>query len=110
MPGHPVHTYMEENKYTKKLIKSITPLFKKIIKAKETGIKQLKTHLNKLRQIELHFQRKENQLFPKLEHTGFSGPSKVMWGKHDEIRNKFKVIEKTLQDGDFKKIKEYLND
>ncbi|MCK7471987.1 MAG: hemerythrin domain-containing protein [Desulfomicrobium escambiense] len=43
-----------------------------------------------LRPIIVHFERKENQLFPFLERTGFTGPSKVMWGKHDEIRTGFR--------------------
>ncbi|MBN2396075.1 MAG: DUF438 domain-containing protein [Candidatus Atribacteria bacterium] len=106
MPGHPVNTYMEENKYAKKLVKSISPLFKKIVKTKEKGVELLSRQLHELKQIELHFQRKENQLFPKLEKEEFSGPSKVMWGKHDEIRNRLKIIEKALQDGDFKQVKD----
>jgi len=67
---------------------------------------KLKETLLKLKQIELHFQRKENQLFPKLEKEGFTGPSKVMWGKHDEIRNQFKTIEKALENSDYKEIKD----
>jgi hypothetical protein len=36
--------------------------------------------------IDQHYQRKENLLFPILERHGIVGPSKVMWGKDDEVR------------------------
>ncbi|MBN1697216.1 MAG: DUF438 domain-containing protein [Spirochaetales bacterium] len=100
MPGHPLHTYMEENRAAEKLLKSIAPLLKKIDKIKETGVEELKNRLEELKRINLHFTRKENQLFPKLEQAGFYGPTRVMWGKHDEIRTMFSETEKALQTGD----------
>ncbi len=39
-----------------------------------------------------HYVKKENALFPLLEKRGFSGPSKVMWGKHDEVRRLLKEL------------------
>ncbi len=72
-PGHPVFTYMEENRVAKELIVEIR--------------KQPKPELlEKLGQIEIHYTRLENQLFPMLEKKKFEGPSQVMWAKHDEIR------------------------
>ncbi len=56
--------------------------------------------LSELKLIELHYIRKENQLFPYLEKTGFTGPSKVMWGKHDEIRDLFRFADQSYQAGD----------
>ncbi len=41
---------------------------------------------NDLMDVEKHYQRKENALFSKLEAHGITGPSKVMWAKHDDIR------------------------
>ena len=41
---------------------------------------------NKLFDVDKHYQRKEYLLFPYLEKVGITGPPKVMWGKHDEIR------------------------
>jgi hypothetical protein len=40
--------------------------------------------------VDKHYRRKENLLFPFLEKYGISGPPKVMWGKHDEIRDLLK--------------------
>jgi hypothetical protein len=37
-----------------------------------------------------HYVLKENALFPYLEKHGFPGPSKVMWSKHNEVREMLK--------------------
>ncbi|TXT44281.1 MAG: hypothetical protein FD137_1622 [Spirochaetes bacterium] len=49
-----------------------------------------------LSKLIVHYARKENQLFPYLEKHKFTGPSRVMWGKHDEIRELFKETEAAL--------------
>ncbi|MEZ5197408.1 MAG: hemerythrin domain-containing protein [Bacteroidales bacterium] len=41
--------------------------------------------------VDKHYQRKENLLFPYLEKYGITGPPKVMWGKHDETRGYLKA-------------------
>jgi hypothetical protein len=46
--------------------------------------------------IEKHYQRKENLLFPFLERYGITGPSKVMWGKDDEVRGLLKGLVEAL--------------
>ncbi|MCK7488840.1 MAG: hemerythrin domain-containing protein [Anaerotruncus sp.] len=48
--------------------------------------------------ITVHYTRKENQLFPFLEKHGFTGPSRVMWGKHDEIRAILKEAQAALDE------------
>ncbi|MFX1286338.1 MAG: DUF438 domain-containing protein [Promethearchaeota archaeon] len=77
IPGHPVHTYMHENQVARTLISEI----------RQTS--NLET-VKKLQKIEIHYTRLENQLFPRLENVGFTGPSQVMWAKHDEIRELFR--------------------
>ncbi|MCG3224067.1 MAG: DUF438 domain-containing protein, partial [Candidatus Heimdallarchaeota archaeon] len=72
-PGHPIHTYMEENRAAEKLIVSI----------RENPTPEL---VRKLADIEIHYTRLENQLFPILEKNLFEGPTQVMWAKHDEVR------------------------
>jgi DUF438 domain-containing protein len=42
--------------------------------------------------FERHYRRKENLLFPYLERYGFTGPSTVMWGIHDQIRAQIKAL------------------
>ena len=72
-PGHPIHTYMEENRVAKELIENI----------RKNPTPEL---IQKLADIEIHYTRLENQLFPMLEKKEFEGPTQVMWAKHDEVR------------------------
>jgi DUF438 domain-containing protein len=80
-PGHPIHTYMAENDVAKGLIAEIR---------KEPS----KSLVEQLSKIIIHYTRLENQLFPILEQKDFSGPSQVMWSKHDEVRDLFHNQEK----------------
>ncbi|MCM8830967.1 MAG: DUF438 domain-containing protein [Candidatus Omnitrophica bacterium] len=76
-PSHPISLFKKENEEIKKLLDQI-----KNVKDKN----QLKELLVKLKDIDIHYSRKEQLLFPYLEKAGFFGPSKVMWGKDNEIR------------------------
>ena len=95
IPGHPIYTFIEENKEAKRILKQLVKGVKKLKKVtpKEKDILNFKDHFERLREIEKHFQRKENQLFPMLEAKKFTGPTKVMWGKHDEIREMIRNID-----------------
>lgn len=46
--------------------------------------------LENLSRINLHYLRKENQLFPVLELHEITGPTEVMWAIHDDIRQALK--------------------
>lgn len=83
--GHPIHTYMSENRKAETIILKMQAIHD----IKKEG-DQLSAGLADLRKIDLHYTRKENQLFPLLEAHGISGPSKVMWALHDDIRKMFK--------------------
>ncbi len=75
--GHPVHTLMLENRFAEGIMDEIECL---------EDMAKLSDLLGRLAEIEKHYLRKENQLFPILEAKGISGPSKVMWALHDDIR------------------------
>lgn len=94
LPGHPVHTYRLENRELRKKIPSL----------KNSSRGDFAERLKDLKLIELHYVRKENQLFPFLESVGFTGPSKVMWGKHDEIRDMFRNLDLSFQNGDEREV------
>jgi len=102
--GHPVDVMLKENGELKKLAVSIRQLLEEI---KNSGDKNLDQNLLKLRgffnnlyDVDKHYLRKEYLLFPYLEKLGISGPPKVMWGKHDEIRGQIKgAIELLKTDG-----------
>jgi DUF438 domain-containing protein len=104
-PGHPVHTLKKENEAIKWEVESLEKIFaetdavKDGEEAKEAYTK-IKSHFISLMDVEKHYSRKENLLFPFLEKYGVTGPSSVMWGKHDEIRGMLKGVFKTLDKTD----------
>ena len=48
-------------------------------------------------EVFVHYKRKEELLFPHLERHDITGPSKVMWGKDDEVRNAVNGAEALLE-------------
>ena len=90
-PGHPVDTFKSENRELVSVVKKLNGLFDKMDETyREIGPEaysnSLKSLFNSLTDVDKHYRRKENLLFPFLEKYGISGPPKVMWGKHDETR------------------------
>ena len=98
--GHPVDTFKKENKELHKLVQTMGRFYEKVLHPKEiellTYILQLKAFFNNLMDVEKHYLRKENLLFPYLEKYNITGPPKVMWGKHDETRELLKVAREGL--------------
>jgi DUF438 domain-containing protein len=91
VPGHPVHTFIEENRELTKLTAFIRMLCSKITAMDEGAdalpvIQEIHLRLNSLMDVDKHYRRKENLLFPFFEKKDLTGPPSVMWGKHDEAR------------------------
>ena len=93
-PGHPVHTFKQENITLKNELAQIQSLLEKFDKSPTDKFEQLllslKQHFNNLADVDKHYRRKENLLFPYLEKYEITGPPTVMWGKDDEIRDLLK--------------------
>lgn len=94
-PGHPLDIYRDENQALEKLIEEeIRPLLEEF-KAAPPGdsaaqVSRLAEKLNLLWDVDKHYSRKENLIFPFLENYGITAPPKVMWGVDDEIRAQLK--------------------
>lgn len=92
--GHPVDVMLEENKALKRVAGNVLSRLNALEYTKEEHLEetilQLKAGFNQLVDVDKHYQRKEYLLFPYLEKLGITGPPKVMWGKHDEIRELLK--------------------
>jgi len=86
IPGHPVHSFMAENREASALARRLLAAARTWAWGLGNRSAEARAALDELAKIAIHYARKENQLFPYLERKGFTGPSKVMWGKHDEIR------------------------
>lgn len=91
IPGHPVHTLEQENRYIEKVIEDeIRP---NLAKNNKQGLLE---GINKLEKIAIHYERKENLFFPYMEKYGMTAPPKVMWGVDDEIRDQIKEVKNLL--------------
>jgi hypothetical protein len=105
--GHPVDILLEENKALKRLSDNTT---EELLAIKyrngqdyENAVLKIRGTFNQLMDVDKHYQRKEYLIFPYLEKVGVTGPPKVMWGKHDEIRDLIKGSIEILQTPDLTK-------
>lgn len=89
--GHPVRVYLEENLYIRSLIRELQTV------DLNANYEFFKALFDKLGKVELHFARKENQLFPYLEKHGWTSPSQNMWAFHDQIRDEIKETRKAME-------------
>ncbi len=102
--GHPLDTFRRENQALKEKVAEARGLLGRMIELPDEGgvdavLPQLQSVLDEIRQVEKHYQRKEQLLFSVLERHGVSGPSKVMWGKDDEVRGLLKTLNEALAAG-----------
>jgi len=100
IPGHPVHTFRQENVAIEKLIEHYKHTVAKAISKEKQDLSAWAEVHKELMTIENHYSRKENILFPYLEKYGISGPPSVMWSFHDEIRSQWKQIDKFIEQAD----------
>lgn len=86
-PAHPLHLMKLDNREIEKITADLKDL---IAQKSNYDFAQFKAKvsllLTKLKNLDIHYTWKEQILFPYLEKYAFFGPSKVMWGKDDEIR------------------------
>lgn len=93
-PGHPVATMKLENVVLSSLINDeLLPVLKKWQQdgENEEYLTRMQKALKDLMQIDKHYSRKENGIFPLMDKYGITAPPKVMWGVDDEIRGWIKA-------------------
>lgn len=97
-PGHPVHTFKLENRELEKLIDGNIKPHIDLIRgnAGKENLYALLQGINLLLDVDKHYSRKENLIFPYLEKYGITAPPKVMWGVDDEIRAEIKAVKGML--------------
>lgn len=102
-PGHPVDTFRRENQALlaaaesfEKALQCLTAAADPEAPTHPDPLSECRHRFNDLMDVETHYRRKENLLFPMLERHGVSGPSKVMWGKDDEVRALLKQLGQAL--------------
>jgi DUF438 domain-containing protein len=105
--GHPVDVFKKENSELKTLADKAKGALKAIAMVGESEFEKftfaLQGMFNQLMDVDKHYLRKEYLVFPYLEKNEITGPPKVMWGKHDEIREQLKGCIELLQTKDISK-------
>lgn len=92
VPGHPVNTFVQENRELTKTTARIRLVMRQMepLDDEQDATEQMRTiqeFLNHLMDVDKHYRRKEYLLFPYFEKNNLPGPPMVMWGKHDQARN-----------------------
>lgn len=94
IPGHPTNILKRENRGIERIIEQkLQPNLDNI----EKNLDAILEALNELSQIDIHYSKKENLLFPYMEKYGITAPPKVMWGVDDEIRADLKKLRLEVQ-------------
>lgn len=109
--GHPVHTFMAENEQFTQAVGDLNLLLQQLrldgSAEKFKGLAPaLKEVLDRVARVDVHFQRKENQLFPFFEKHGITGPSQVMWTADDNVRANLKAARRALEEEDLEALLE----
>ena len=99
--GHPMDTFQRENRALLQVTASLRKVAEAIGEPPDGAAwarlkSALRDTLERLGEVDKHYLRKENQLFPFLELHGVEGPSKVMWAIHDDIRALLKQARATI--------------
>ena len=105
--GHPVDVFKKENRELLKVAEKAQVLLGTLYATTPENFRQYTLQLlscyNELLDVDKHYKRKEYLLFPFLEKNEITGPPKVMWGKHDEIREQLKGCIEILRNDELKK-------
>ena len=96
IPGHPLNTLIKENRKIESIIEKINS---NIIELdKDENYSNLLSSIEELDIINIHYQKKENLIFPIMEKYGIVAPPQVMWGVDDEIRDMIKFLKAILKE------------
>lgn len=99
-PGHPLYTLKHENDEARKLLDEIDDQIEGLTASagQKVPIGELRKSLDFFSQnLDKHFSKKENIIFPYLERRGITGPPSVMWSVDDEIRGMLKELKNSLK-------------
>ena len=113
-PGHPVQIFKQENLALRAALMRVRRLLSTYESAEDEELlpeirKGLQRQLGLVGQFDIHYQRKEELMFPIMESYGHDSPPKVMWGVDDQIRDLFqeaKIAAEQLPDTSIQEVKD----
>ena len=88
---HPIMHYYRENDEMRKLLLAVKDLMQyPMIKNQWLEL------YDKISRYPIHYKRKQNQLYPLLEHKGFTRPTTTMWNFDDIVRDEIRAAKRLL--------------
>jgi PAS domain S-box-containing protein len=94
--GHPIHLLMEEHKILLNAAEKLASMSRSLVQGTRSLDNEPAERIHHLvryfKESANHYLREENVLFPHLERHGITGPPKVMWTEHDQIRSTEKAL------------------
>ena len=113
-PGHPVQIFKQENLALRAALMRVRRLLSTYESTEDEELlpeirKGLQRQLGLVGQFDIHYQRKEELMFPIMESYGHDSPPKVMWGVDDQIRDLFqeaKIAAEQLPDTLIQEVKD----
>lgn len=97
IPGHPLNVLVKENEKIAQIVEDdIRPYLPLTRMSGKEAFSKVKEGVNQLKDLSVHYGKKENLLFPYMEKYGITAPPKVMWGVDDEIRGQVKETAEML--------------
>ena len=113
-PGHPVQVFKQENLALRAALMRVRRLLSTYETTEDKELlpeirKGLQRQLGLVGQFDIHYQRKEELMFPIMENYGHDSPPKVMWGVDDQIRDLFqeaKIAAEKLPDTSIQEVKD----
>jgi DUF438 domain-containing protein len=94
--GHSLDAYKRENAVITEIVGELRAGVDALAILADEGdraevVADIAADLARLAQVDVHYTRKEQQLFPRLEDHDVAGPTKVMWALDDDIREKLRT-------------------
>ena len=101
IPGHPLHTLVEENTRIIKDAEALSLYANSLNKVENEKQKEsLKTSLvhlvNQLRKVSKHYEKEQMLIFPYLERRGITAVPTVLWRKQDENIIQIRMLQRLI--------------
>ncbi|MFP4660780.1 MAG: DUF438 domain-containing protein [Halanaerobiales bacterium] len=114
--GHPLHTLIVEHDEILKILDRLEEANKQIHKLdaydqNNSVFAELKDISQGLLDTEKHHEREEEALFPEVDLTGVTGPTRIMRMEHEDLwprKEKIAELSEEVEDMDFSRFKEEL--
>ena len=100
-PGHPLHTRLRENEQIVRDAE-VLGLYARSMgmvegEARESSLEVLRGLAAELRGVSRHYAKDETVVFPYIERRGLTAVPRVLWTKHDQIRNMVRGLNRLVR-------------